>query len=122
MQGPTVPRKGDFVENCLEDLSVKPKRLRGSRNEGDVQMLYEEDDVDADANDNTYSRDEEEEEEEEGGGGGMHYYHRSSYSYPNGEREGTTTLVGKKLHGPTFDDNYEKESEEVSFRTAPKYQ
>ena len=83
-------------------------------------MLYQEDDANADANDNTYSTDEE--EGGGGGGGGMHYYHRSSYSYPNGEREETTTLVGTKLHGPTFDDDYEEESEEVSFRTAPKYQ
>ena len=111
MQDSTVPRKGDFVENCLKNLSGKSKRLRGTGNGGDVQMLYEEDD---DADDNTYSTDEEEEEEE-----GMDYYHSLSYSYPNSEREETTTLVGTKLHGPTFD---EEESEEVSFRTAPKYQ
>lgn len=28
MQGPTVPRKGDFVDNCLENLSANYKGER----------------------------------------------------------------------------------------------
>lgn len=30
MEGPTVPREGDFVENCLENLSKRSKLLRCS--------------------------------------------------------------------------------------------
>jgi len=39
------------------------------------------------------------------------YYNERSYS---GESEERTTIVGTKLHGPTFDESYEEESEEVS--------
>lgn len=35
------------------------------------------------------------------------------YEYTH-ETEEQTTIVGTKLHGPTFDNNYEEESEEVS--------
>lgn len=42
LRGPTVPREGDFVENCLENLSPSP-RPRESRYDESTGVLYEED-------------------------------------------------------------------------------
>ena len=82
MQGPAMPRRGDFVDNCLEKLSGKPRRLRVSEYGGNED---ESDEIDDD---------------------------EDGY---RGEREEKTTIVGTKLHGPTFDenDNYKESSGEV---------
>ena len=86
---PTVSRPGDFVENCLENLSEKRRHRRDEDHYG-----Y-----------NPYGDEEE----------GIYFYHKVlEYIIPNGEQEETTTIVGTHLHGPTFDENYEEESEEVS--------
>ena len=42
-----------------------------------------------------------------------------SFRESNPEEDDETTTVGTKLHGPTFDENYEEESEEVSVGSRP---
>lgn len=44
MQGPIVPRRGDFVENFLENLSRKARHLRGEGDDGDGQISYYDED------------------------------------------------------------------------------
>ena len=47
MRGPTVPRRGDFVENCLKIMSGKARHLRGEGDDGASQIsYYDEDDRD----------------------------------------------------------------------------
>lgn len=42
LRGPSVPREGDFVEYCLENLSPSP-RPRDIRYDKRTRVLYEED-------------------------------------------------------------------------------
>ena len=88
MHGPAVPRRGDFVENCLENLSGKPRR--------DNDEIEMDDDFDEDSEEGTY------------------YYDNPGHPFSIDDQQENTTIVGTKLHGPTFDGDYEEESEEVS--------
>lgn len=47
LRGPTVPREGDFVENCLANLNPTPRPLISSYDES-TGVLYEEDPDDYD--------------------------------------------------------------------------
>lgn len=98
MRGRTVPREGDFVENCLTNLSGKPTHLRGEGFDEDVEISY-------DAMDGSDSEEEKE---------GLYYYNNLEDKFSKCGQAEYTTIVGTKLHGPTFDKSYEEESKEVS--------
>ena len=86
--GPTIPREGDFVENCLQNLAE-----RSSARHSDE---YE---------DTTYDEN------------GEYYYipehQRASYGRKE-EQDDYSTIVGTKLHSPKLDPCYEEEDQEVS--------
>ncbi|KAF6224617.1 hypothetical protein HO173_012960 [Letharia columbiana] len=96
MRGRTVPREGDFVENCLTNLSGKPTHLRGEGFDEDVEISY-------DAMDGSDSEEEKE---------GLYYYNNLEDKFSKCGQAEYTTIVGTKLHGPTFDKSYEEESKE----------
>lgn len=91
------------MENCLENLSGKARRVHGEGDYGDAQISYYDDD------ERDISCDSDGEEK------GIDHYHEIQYILSNVRREETTTIVGTKLHGPTFDEELRDEmSKEVS--------
>ena len=107
LDGPTNPREGDFVENCLESLGQELDRAqrRGSphyrydENTGVLSREYESDDS-------------EYQDEQEGTD---HYPKIARNTHlTTSERKDHTTMVGTRLHGPTFVDGYDEDLKEVS--------
>ena len=81
---PTVPREGDFVENCLQNLPDEPERL------------YDDDDS---------NYDDERDWDKEGKVSDPNL----QQSISNIELLEYSTIVGTELHGITVDDDYEEE-------------
>lgn len=86
--GPTVPREGDFVENCLENLPDEPERL---------------------SDDDEPNYDDERDSDKEGKVSDPNL----QQSISNIELLEYSTIVGTELHGITVDDDYEEDSRGV---------
>ena len=85
LDGPTVPREGDFVENCLKNLPNEAERLD------------DEDDPDHDS-------------DPDWGKEGKVSNSDIRQSISDIEVSDYTTIVGTELHGITVDDDYDEES------------
>ena len=84
--GPTVPREGHFVENCLQNLRDEPERLSD-----DDEPNYDDDsDKEGKVSDPNLQQ-----------------------SISNIELLEYSTIVGTELHGITVDDGYEEDSRGV---------
>lgn len=84
LRGPTVPREGDFVENCLQNLPDEPERL---------------------SDDDEPNYDDEHDWDKEGKVSDPNLQH----SISNIELLEYSTIVGTELHGITVDDYYDEE-------------
>lgn len=83
--GPTVPREGDFVENCLQNLPDEPERL---------------------SDDDEPNYDDERDSDKEGKVSDPNL----QQSISNIELLEYSTIVGTELHGITVDDDYDEEN------------
>lgn len=81
--GPTVPREGDFVENCLQNLPDEPERLSDDDEPSDDERDSDKEGKVSDPN--------------------------LQQSISNIELLAYSTIVGTELHGITVDDDYEEE-------------